>query len=112
MLGIRLGKDPCQFVRLLKVKGGSPGRRQIATGRGQQLDAAIRARLPIPLSFAIAPVCQQGAPLFCRRSGSPGSLQKEMLFRINRPTKMAVSDRPKAWVVLYSLVLSTCAVAY
>ena len=49
-----LAKDPCQFVRLLKVKCGSPRRRQIATGRGQQLDAAIRARLPIPLSFAIA----------------------------------------------------------
>jgi hypothetical protein len=28
--------------------------------------------------------------------GSPGSLQKETLFRINRPTKMAVSDRPNA----------------
>ena len=70
---------------MLKVKGGSPGRRQIATRRGQQLDAAIRARLPI---------------------------QKEMLFRINRPTKMAVSDRPNAWVVLYSLVLSTCAIAH
>src|SRR5262249_47156571 len=41
---------PCQFVRLLKVKCGSPCRRQIA--RGQQLDAAIGARLPIPLSFA------------------------------------------------------------
>src|SRR6478735_9726769 len=53
-LGIRLGKDPCQFVRLLKVKCGSPRRRQIATGRGQELDAAIKARLPIPLSFAIA----------------------------------------------------------
>jgi hypothetical protein len=33
---------------------GSPHRRQIATGRGQHLDAAIRARLPISLSFAIA----------------------------------------------------------
>jgi len=29
-------------------------------------------------------------------AGSPGSLQKETLFRINRPTKIAVSDRPNA----------------
>jgi hypothetical protein len=41
----------------------------------------------------------------------PGSFQKEMPFRINRPAKMAVSDRPNTCVVLYSLVLNTCAVA-
>jgi hypothetical protein len=41
---------------LLRVKCGSPGRRQIATRRGQQLDATIRARLLIPLSFAMAAV--------------------------------------------------------
>ena len=70
-LGIRLGEDHCQFARLLRVTCGSPRRRQIATRRGQQLDTAIRARLPIPLSFAIAPVLQ-GAPLFCRCSGVAG----------------------------------------
>jgi hypothetical protein len=45
MLGIRLGKDPCQFVRLLKFKFGSPHRHQIVVSRdGRQLDAAFRGR--------------------------------------------------------------------
>jgi hypothetical protein len=35
----------------------------------------------------------------------PGSLQKEMPFRINRPKKMAVSDRPNTCAVPCSLVL-------
>src|SRR4030095_5581431 len=39
------------------------------------------------------------------------SLQNEMPFKINRPTKTAVSDRPNICAVLYSLVPSTCAVA-
>jgi hypothetical protein len=44
-LGIRLGKDPCQFVRLLKFKFGSPHRHQIVIGRdGRRLDAAFRGR--------------------------------------------------------------------
>src|SRR5262245_57056194 len=38
-------------------------------------------------------------------------IQKDIPFRINRPKKMAVSDRPNICAVLCSLVLNTCAVA-
>jgi hypothetical protein len=34
----------------------------------------------------------------------PGSLQNEMPFKINRPTKTAVSDRPNTFVAVRSLV--------
>src|SRR5262245_11447008 len=45
------------------------------------------------------------------RTGIGAAAQKERPFRINRPKKMAVSDRPNTRVVLYSFVLKTCAVA-
>jgi len=53
---------------LLKVKCGSPRRRQIAIGRDQQLDAAFGARLPIPLSFAIGAGISFPAPLLLARA--------------------------------------------
>src|SRR5262249_52882368 len=59
-------KDPCQFVRLLKVKCGSPRRRQIAIGGDQELDATFGARLPIPLSFAIPAGISIPAPVATR----------------------------------------------
>src|SRR5262249_22131273 len=41
----------------------------------------------------------------------PARVQEEMAFRIIKPTKIAVSDRPNICVALCSFVLSTCAIA-
>ena len=42
----------------------------------------------------------------------PARFQKEMPFRINRPTKMAVSDRPNTCAVTRSLVLIMTSTLY
>src|SRR5262249_39424847 len=61
--------------------------------------------------------CKQHRTHHCKKGenwhwGVPrGWLQKEMPFRIIKPTKIAVSDRPNICVALCSFVLSTCAVA-
>src|SRR5262249_29291373 len=73
------GIDPARSIRrlvfdlaktLANSSACSKSSPAIATGRGQQLDAAIGARLPIPLRFAIAPVSAFDPKRTCRKTES------------------------------------------